>query len=444
MGRVVIIGAGLTGLSTAYHLEQAGFFDYIILEKEAELGGLCRSVQRDGFIFDYTGHLLHINDQYVRELVTKFVGLDQFNYLQRSSFIYSHNTYTLYPFQINLHGLPVSVIADCVSGFVQRKKINNPKTFYSWVLTHFGRGFADHFFVPYQQKQFCMAPTQFSAQWTGRFVPQTSLEDIIRGAINDQQESIGYNAHFYYPKHTGISLLPRTLAKQLINPILTHHEVKIIDLKKNIITCTNGAQYEFDTLVNTMPLNQLLKKTIDTSATDFAHHHHKLKASSVLNINLGIKKKIEPDKHWIYTPEKEFSFYRLGFPHNFSTATAPAGCSSVYLECAYRDTYDRTLVEQAINKSCELLGLTRADIASTTILELPVAYALYTPWRDQNIDKLLARLHEVGIYSIGRYGSWKYAAMQEALLDGQHTAQTIMHMQQPYLTNQARAKQPTM
>ena len=64
MAKIVIAGAGLTGLSTAYHLEKNKFDDFEIYEKENEVGGLCRSVKQDGFTFDYTGHLLHINDIY--------------------------------------------------------------------------------------------------------------------------------------------------------------------------------------------------------------------------------------------------------------------------------------------------------------------------------------------------------------------------------------------
>ena len=55
---VTIIGAGLTGLSSGFHLKQEGV-DYHIYEKDASIGGLCRSIREGGFTFDYTGHLLH-------------------------------------------------------------------------------------------------------------------------------------------------------------------------------------------------------------------------------------------------------------------------------------------------------------------------------------------------------------------------------------------------
>jgi len=122
MAKIVIIGAGLTGLSAAYHLEKKGFYNYKIFEKELEIGGLCRSVNQDGFTFDFTGHLLHINDTYTNSLIKKLIGLENFNKLTRQSFIYSHEKHTPYPYQGNLFGLPTKVIIDCIEGFVLRKK----------------------------------------------------------------------------------------------------------------------------------------------------------------------------------------------------------------------------------------------------------------------------------------------------------------------------------
>ena len=435
MARVVIIGAGLTGLSTAYHLEQQGFFDYKILEKEAQVGGLCRSIHDNGFTFDYTGHLLHINNNYAKELIDDLVGLDKFNYIKRRSFIYSHEVFSHYPFQTNLYGLPATTIADCIKNFITRKKINNPKTFYQWVLTNFGAGFAKHFFIPYQEKQFCRSARTFSAQWTGRFVPQTSLEDIIRGIQNSQTTPIGYNSCFYYPKMGGIEIIPNSFAKQLTQQIHTNHEVKNINLKNKVITCTNGTQYPFDILINTAPLNQILKKIIDTSSSQFYSQHKKLAASSVLNINLGIARKNISTKHWVYFPEKKYPFYRLGFSSNFSDTITPSGCSSLYIECAYRNTYSPETIPYAIEQACTALNIKQHEIIAHTIIELPTAYTLYTPWRDTHINKLLARLQEVGVYSIGRYGSWKYASMQEALCEGRDIAEHIVgHEKRPLLT----------
>ncbi len=155
MARTIIIGTGLTGLSTAYHLEQAGFFDYTLFEKETTIGGLCGSIEQDGFTFDFTGHLLHISDPYFRSFIDNLVGFEHFNSINRRSYIYSHNIYTHYPYQMHLYGLPPEVITDCIEGFATKQK-NHKQTpsFYEWFLENFGTCLAKQFFVPYQTKIF--------------------------------------------------------------------------------------------------------------------------------------------------------------------------------------------------------------------------------------------------------------------------------------------------
>src|SRR5437899_890979 len=113
---ILIAGAGLTGLSAAYHLRDR---PYVLVEAESTIGGLCRSVRRGGFTFDYTGHLLHLRRPEMRELVFSLTRADVFLNIDRRSGIYSHGTFTDYPFQVNLHGLPKKVVRECLVGFAE-------------------------------------------------------------------------------------------------------------------------------------------------------------------------------------------------------------------------------------------------------------------------------------------------------------------------------------
>ncbi len=201
MDKIVIIGAGLTGLSAAYHLENKGHYNFKIYEKDALPGGLCRSVVQDGFTFDYTGHLLHISDSYFESLINKFIGKENLNTINRRSFIYSQDTFTNYPYQTNLFGLPQNVIDECIKGFINRPKKLASNNFYDWAVSKFGIGMAKHFFIPYQTKIFDYDINKVTASWTGRFVPQTSLKQIIDGATKCPAPAVGYNSTFFYPKH---------------------------------------------------------------------------------------------------------------------------------------------------------------------------------------------------------------------------------------------------
>jgi protoporphyrinogen oxidase len=431
MAQIVIIGAGLTGLSAAYHFEKNGFYDYVILEKESTIGGLCRSIIQDGFTFDYTGHLLHINDPYFKEFIEDTIGLASLESIDRRSYIYSKGIYTHYPFQINLFGLPPEVITECISEYTKRR---SPKrkitTFVDWVLSHFGAGFAKHFFFPFQQKIFDYDLDKVMASWTGRFVPSTSLEQMIKGALQPPQaQAVGYNAHFFYPKAGGINAWITAIANKLQNKPLINAEVTAIDTHEKKVIVSNGSTFDYSAIINTMPLDILVSRITGTTARSFKNAHANLVCNSVTNFNIGIKKADLSTKHWIYFPEPEIPFYRLGFPHNFAQSMAPRGCSSVYGEISsvhrpQAEVEDR--LHRSLRYTQTLLAIEQTEILTTKVISIPHAYVIYNRWREMHLSKLLNTLSQLSICSTGRYGGWKYASMQEAVLDGKTAAQQLL------------------
>lgn len=430
MAKIVIIGAGLTGISAAYHLEQKGFHDYAIFERDANIGGLCGTVQQDGFTFDFTGHYLHASDPYFRSMIENLVGMENLNTVIRKSFIYSHDTYTRYPFQINLFGLPDTVIAECIEGFITRKKSHKKlHTFPEWVMRNFGAGFGKHFFFPFQRKIFGYDLKKITASWTGRFVPSTSLQQIISGSIRDVDDSlIGYNASFLYPKKGGIVFWVQKIAHHLTRPIHTNFCVTSIDLKQKIVKFSNGHIEPFEQLISTMPLNLLLKNLEERSSTSLKKAAEKLLCNSVINFNLGVNRPDLSEKHWIYFPENKYPFYRVGFPSNCSANMTPPGCSSLYGEFSHVNK-SASWVQQTLSNSLKitktLFNISDADILTTKIMPINHAYVIYDEWREKNLPKIHKELEAQSVYSIGRYGQWKYSSMQEAVLDGKKIAERL-------------------
>lgn len=429
MAKIIIIGAGLTGLSAAYHLEQAGYTDFQIFEKEPEIGGLCKSIIQDGFTFDFTGHLLHISDPYFEKIVEQSIQKINLNPIQRRSFIYSHGVYTDYPFQTNLFGLPKEVVTECIEKFVQRPKKSVSNSFYHWAVHNFGLGIAKEFFIPYQTKIFGYDIRKITASWTGRFVPATSLSQIITGALSRQNTDLGYNANFFYPKSGGIFSWVKEFSKKIQTAVQTNHYVKQIDQKNRIVHFTNGRAEKYDHLISTMPLNLLLKMSTECSNQNLKLAVNKLACNSVINFNLGLNRPQISDKHWIYFPEQKYAFYRLGFYHNFSKSVTPPNCSSVYGEFAYyrkSKNYINETLKNALIETKKLLKIDDKDIITQKIISIPHAYVIYNFWREKNLPKIHTILNNQQIYSCGRYGEWKYSSMQEAILDGQKVVSKIL------------------
>jgi protoporphyrinogen oxidase len=430
--KIVIIGAGLTGLSVAYHLEPErtkGTLSYDIIEKCDRPGGLCKTEEENGYQFDYTGHLLHFRTPYFQNLVKRLLS-GNLETIKRSAWIYSQGVYTAYPFQANLYGLPEKIAVECLYEYCRayfKTDEQEIKTFYDWITMNFGSGVARHFMVPYNRKLWLRHPKDMNCDWVGRFVPKPDLKEVIRGTIRSKGKAFGYNANFYYPKEGGIESLIRSLAKGT-GTIHTKQEVNRINLKKRKIYTSRGTAMPFDVLVSTIPITDLVS-VIDSAPAAVREAAKKLNHVSVLNINFGLKKKIQ-EKHWVYIPERKFLFYRMGFPHNFSPKTAMPSHSSIYTEISYDPGkgIDAERVKSKVIKDLKNIGIIRdqSDIVAEKTMDIPCAYVIYDTQREPALSLVQDYLKKEKVFSIGRYGDWKYSTMEDAVLDGQETAMSVV------------------
>lgn len=455
MPEILIIGAGLTGLSAAFHLNNKsahengsntyGPFEKKLIERDIEVfeaeqtpGGLLRSVRKNGYTFDYTGHLLHSNNHYFSHFLDQIFPRIKRDFVERKAAVFSHNLETPYPFQLNLYGLPADVITECITGFTKRSQdIKTPQTFYQWVLKHFGPGLGKHFFFPFQKKILSYDVRKIEPSWTGRFVPKTNLADMIKNALIKPElhtQRVGYNSRFFYPKQGGIDHLIRALLDNISSPVTTGHRLVSLDINRKVAHFANGQSVKYQKLISTIPLPNLLGSITHESRTTIAEHKNKLRCNSVLNINIGINRDNITDKQWFYVPEEKYPFYRLGFWHNISKSLAPAGKSSLYAEVSFmgdqisqnkQNDKIKSLTEQTITSIKEIYNISESEIDLIYPLLLKNAYVLYTPWRKKNLSKILETLASYDIHSIGRYGAWKYSSMQEGLLDGKDIAEQL-------------------
>ncbi len=429
MAEVVILGAGLTGLSAAYKLEQRGYLDYEIFEQDLRPGGLLKTEFVDGFNFDYTGHLLHISDPKFKAFLEDIFDFHQDLILnKRCSSIFHSNTFVPYPFQMSLFGLPADVIYDCIDGYINRKTgLKKATSFYDWVLKYFGAGFGKHFFFPYNGKLLSYDVRDVVSSWVGRFVPQTSLKLILNGAIQKNvARDVGYNSFFYYPKNGGIELLIKNITSRLKKKIKTDHKAVFIDLNNKIVFFENGHAEPYDKLITTIPLKEFLLGT-----KSFKYLASSLLCSSVINFNLGFNTPNIGACHWIYFPEKRFPFYRLGLWNNISQGCVKNGCSGIYGEVSFlhgtkssRQTDNLTYKSE--EEALKFLGLNRGNIVAQKRLHINYAYVIYDLWREKNMPKILDALARLSVFSVGRFGGWNYSSMQEAFIDGTSVADKVL------------------
>jgi len=414
----VILGAGITGLSTAYHLKG----DCAVYEKDDRAGGSCRTERAGEFLFDYAEHFIRADDAYVRETIEALLGSNLHSQPLNSA-IFLAGTYVEYPFQLHLHGLPDEILKECLAGYEEAQgSEKNPTNFEEWILQNLGKGIAKHFMIPYNEKIWCVHPSEMSIDWffSDSVVPKGSLEKVREGAL---QRTEGEKKQRWYPLDGGIESLSRATASGAKNLNLGKEAVRII-LSKKTVEFDDDTSVEYKKLVNTIPLPEFVGM-LDDAPGEVKKAASNLRHNSVLCVNLGVDKDKISDRHWIYFPEKKFIFSRLYFPMNFSPSMGPDGKSSVSAIITYSG--ERVSDEEAIAKTMD--GLIGAgildgteDIPTKHVMNIDHGFNIPTSDTRKNVAIIRNFLASHDIHSIGRYGEWKYSGIEHSILDGKETA----------------------
>ena len=425
--KTLIIGAGLAGLSTGYYLKD----NYIIVEKEAEVGGLTKTDRRGVYLFDYTGHWLQLRYPHIRELIYKILKGDVMEVVRKSK-IYSHKVFTDYPFQANLMGLPPQIIKECFKGFVEsymkrgKGKIFHGSTFVDYIDYYFGKPIGKHFLIPYNTKLLGVDPSKITSEWSGRFIPKIDLEIIIDGILGTKKHRLGYNSTFFYPASGGISLIPQRLKNFIHNLYLNRSPIRINI--KNKTAYFHDFTIKFENLVNTTPLKSFLQ-CIEDLPSEIRKTIPELRATKLHYINMGINKQVLNDYHWVYFPEMKYPFYRIGCFSNVAPYFAPKGKSSLYIEISNTINIqgkEQQIIEEIVKFLKEVGDIkSESDIDYYELRTIPIAHVIFDKNYHHHPEITRTYFKKNNIYSIGRYGKWAYETMEDALDDGYITSKRI-------------------
>ena len=414
----VIIGAGLSGLSAAYHMGSG----YKVLEREGEVGGLCRSVTTRGYTFDLAPHIFFTSSQYVNGLVNELLNGDLIKH-RRRAYIYTNGTYVEYPFEVNLHGLPRDVIDECIEGARHRPDIQ-PRNFMEWIKATMGEGVARHYMVPYNEKIWKYPLEEMSLDWVAGRVPSPSVEEMVKGAQGRVERNYGPNAYFQYPRVGGTGAIPNAFAKRVKDMSLNSnvHEIRPNGKRLDVLYTRNGEpkRLEADRVLSSVPLPELVKM-IKTAPEDVVKASERLVYNSLACFNIGVDREAISDKHWLYFPEKEYVFNRISFPMNLSPETTPRGKSSIVVEVTYRGAKpDPEETKERVREGLIHAEILREgdELEAFDALDFKYAYVVYDLQHQGNVNLIQTYLNSFRVSSMGRFGEWEYLNMDKAILSG--------------------------
>ena len=196
----LIIGAGVTGISYANFTKN----DFQIVEKENEVGGYCRTIKRNGFVWDCSGHFFHFQHPEIEEYVCRNIDTKLLLHVAKHTQIYYKGKYIDFPFQKNIHQLDKDEFIDCLYDLFAPWQ-GEVTSFKEMVYANLGKSIAEKFLLPYNEKLYACDLNTLDMNAMGRFFPRANKEDII---LNFKvQDSASYNSHFTYPKTGAIEYI---------------------------------------------------------------------------------------------------------------------------------------------------------------------------------------------------------------------------------------------
>jgi UDP-galactopyranose mutase len=425
----LILGGGPAGLSTAYHLND----EYLLLEKAERVGGLCKSIEENGFLFDYAGHIVFTTEPYVKDTLYPMLLGDNLHWQHREAWIYSKQVYTRYPFQAATFGLPVDVVKECVLGAVEARYGDGgdgAANFRDFILSTWGRGIAKHFMVPYNQKLWTVPLEEMSHTWLAGRVPLPDLSEILEGALRPQPKAMGPNALFGYPLRGGFEALATGWLRYLDpDRIKLNVRVDAIDPVRKAVTLDTGAQIGYEHLIVTAPLPVI----VDLLTAAPAHVRtaaRGLRSVSLRCVNVGIDRPAMTEKHWIYYPE-DTVFHRLFIQSNASPFCTPPDCSSFTAEITYSPhkplPCDGTALIERVIEDAQRVGMLRPDdrILMANQVDLPFAYVVPDVHKDNNVSIIRSWLATQNIHLAGRFAEWAYYNSDHAMLAGKRVSDQL-------------------
>jgi len=428
----VILGAGISGLSAAYALEQITPQSCSLYEQAPTVGGLCRTQETDGYRFDIVSHVLHFRSQETKDLVQSIVG-EELVRQERSAWIYFQRSYVPYPFQTHLNALPSGAKIDCLSGYLKawaRRRFagaGEPDNFDEWVEQYFGEGIARHFMRPYNRKLWGVEPERMSLDWIRPFVPQTQLRQVISNVLSRRNHhEAGYNPWFFYPAHGGIQTVCEAFHSRLTDVHLNQEAIEI-DMENRMVRFRCGDCVSYDRLISTIPLPTLIERTKGVPES-LKQEVSGLRHTTLLNLTYCLRRPLPRSFHWAYFPEPEFPFFRLVFPSNISSALAPRDMGLIAAEISNPERGKEEELEQQVRACLLKLGWIEKpeDVVRVVRNFFPYAYPVHNLERGGRVRRLLHYLQTRGIWSIGRFGAWHYSSMDDAITEALHIAPAII------------------
>jgi protoporphyrinogen oxidase len=419
--RIVIIGAGPTGLGAGYRLRELGYENFLMLEARGKVGGLASSEKSaGGFTYDIGGHVLFSHYEYFDRLFDKLLG-SEYQELMRESWVWMCDRFLPYPFQNNIKYLPREVVLECLMGLIEAQKqpfdLARFANFEEFIRGVFGNGIAKHFMMPYNFKVWAHPPCMMNKEWVGERVSVVDIKRVLGNVVLDRDDAgWGPNATFKYPLHGGTGGLFERIQPYVADNLRLNTPTVEIDVDAQEVVLEDGSRERYDYLLSTMPMDILVRSMNGSTPDVVREEADNLRHSGSYIVGVGIRQPSPSKKCWMYFPEANCPFYRLTYLSNYSPEVVPDAHThySLLAEISRSDfkPVDRdTVIEDTIRGMVNTRMISERDtddIVDTHVIDRDYTYPIPSLERDKALATIHPWLESKNVFSRGRFGAWRY------------------------------------
>ncbi len=449
--KVVIIGAGPAGLTAAYQLCKEGVKS-VVLEKDVVVGGISRTVNYKGYLFDIGGHRFFTKVKAVDDMWREVLGEKKFLRRSRLSRIYYNKKFFNYPLKATnaLLGLGIWNCFMMVGSYTKAQlfPIKNERSFEDWICNRFGKRLYHTFFKTYTEKVWGIPCNEISADWAAQRIKGLSLISTIKNAILSAQPQNKSDIiktlidAFDYPEkgpgqmwemvaesiqEKGSTLKMKSGVEKIVwhNGKVTALEIEV-DGKTEIITGTD--------FISSMPMQELVRKMDPPPPDEVREAAEKLGYRDFLTVSLVINKADLFLDNWIYIHDPDVKVGRIQNFKNWSPLMVPdpnKTCLGLEYFCFEGDglwtTSDEDLVSLGA-KELGLLGLVDPkDVEDGAVVRMPKAYPVYDGVYAEAVETIREFVTGLGnMYLVGRNGMHKYNNQDHSMLTAMLSVKNIL------------------
>jgi protoporphyrinogen oxidase len=448
-GRTVVIGAGPAGLTAAYVLATRYGLPSTVLESDDVVGGISRTVERDGWRFDLGGHRFFTKVAEVEALWHEILPGEDFMLRPRMSRIYYSGKYYDYPLKASnaLRNLGLVEATRCVLSYASAR-IRPPKdqtTLEGWIISRFGRRLYDHFFKTYNEKLWGVPVNKLPADFAAQRIKNLSLFNAVITAVlprRNRKVITSLIEEFRYPKY-GPGMMwerCRDLVEEKGCEVLMSTPVVSIRHEAGqaaavIAQNPDGTRTEHPCrhVISAMPISQLIH-VMDPPADEAVRRAAAdLRYRDFLTVALVVPQSAGFPDNWIYIHASEVKVGRIQNFGSWSPYLVKEGRTCLGLEYFVFEgdemwnKPDTDLVEQAKQELATLGLVDAAAVEAGYVVRMPKAYPFYDERYKVNVAKIVEWLgeHASNVHPVGRNGMHRYNNQDHSMLTAMLTAENI-------------------